>query len=80
VTWDAQPGFAIIKVEDRLAPSNVSIESVAGSLEAEIRAVRERALMDRLARSLIDAQAAKLSVLDDALEWSWRSRRGDDGR
>lgn len=76
VTWDAQPGFAIVRVEERLAPANVSIESVAGSLEEEIRAVRERALMDRLARSLIDAQAARLSVLDDALEWSWRSRRG----
>ncbi len=78
VTWDAQPGFAIIRVEERLAASGVDLASVSRELEDEIRSVRERAIMDRLARSLIDAGSAQLSVLDEALEWSWRNRRGAD--
>jgi len=80
VTWDNLPGFAIVRVEERLPPSGTDRASVSKELEDEIRAVRERALMDRLARSLIEGEAAKLSVLDDALEWSWRSRRKSDER
>lgn len=76
VMWDAQPGFAILRVEERIAGSGPAREGVASELEAEVRAVRERAAMDRLARSIIDEQAAKLSVLDAGLEWSWRNRRG----
>jgi hypothetical protein len=75
VMWDAQPGFAIIRVEERVEGARIDRDSVAAELEAEVRAVRERGGMDRLARSIIDAQATKLSVLDDALEWSWRNRR-----
>ena len=79
VQWDAQPGFAIIRVEERVAAPAVAPASVAKELEEEVRAVRERAIMDRLARSLIDEQAAKLSVLDESLEWSWRNRRSAGG-
>jgi parvulin-like peptidyl-prolyl isomerase len=75
VTWEAQPGFAIVRVEERLPGREVDRTSVEKEVEAEVRAVRERALMDRLARRLIDEAAAKLSVLDPNLEWSWRTRR-----
>jgi len=78
VTWDNLPGFAIVRIEERLPPSGTDAASVSKELEEEIRAVRERALMDRVARSLIETEAARLSVLDDALEWSWRSRRGTE--
>lgn len=76
VMWDAQPGFAIIRVEERITGNGPDRVSVASELEAEVRSVRERAAMDRIARSIIDEQAAKLSVLDSGLEWSWRNRRG----
>ena len=78
VTWNELPGFAIVRVEERIAGAETDRAAVAAELRDEVRAVRERAMMDRLARSLIDAQAAKLSVMDHELEWSWRSRRGNN--
>ena len=77
VTWDNQPGYAIVKVEEQVPARDIEPDSVAADLEGEVRAVRERALMDRLARTLIDAGAAKLSVMDNELEWSWRTRRAE---
>ncbi len=76
VEWDSQPGFAIVRVEERIVGTSIDRASVESELTEEVRAVRERAIMDRLARSMIDEQAAKLSVLDSSLEWSWRNRRG----
>lgn len=79
VMWDAQPGFAIIRVEERIPGAGVDLGSVAAELASEVQSVRERGRMDRLARSIIDAEAARLSVLDESIEWSWRNRR-DAGR
>lgn len=65
-------GYAIVLVEQVHSASAIPLESVASELEREVRLVRERAAMDRLAGQLL--RAADITVLDPALEWSWRGR------
>lgn len=75
VPWDNAPGYVVLRVDERIAGQDVDRAAIAPVVEREVRAVRERALMDRLARDLINNAAARLSVLDASLEWSWRNRR-----
>ena len=75
VPWDNAPGYVVVRVEERLPGDDVDRVAVAPRIEREVRMVRERAAMDRLARDLIESGAARLSVLDASLEWSWRVRR-----
>lgn len=79
VPWDNAPGYVVLRVEERIPAQDVDRAAVASIVEQEVRIVRERALMERLARDLINGAAARLSVLDAALEWSWRNRRGLPG-
>ncbi|MBX3406139.1 MAG: hypothetical protein KF869_05175 [Phycisphaeraceae bacterium] len=75
VPWDNAPGYVVVRVEERLPGVEVDRVAVAPRVEREVRMVRERAAMDRMARDLIDSGAGRLSVLDASLEWSWRVRR-----
>lgn len=74
VTFGQEQGFAIVRLE-RTEPSvfgTPSKESVAAQLEQEVRLVRERARMDRLAQSLL--AGAGVSVIDRSLGWAWDQR------
>lgn len=67
-----EQGFAIVMVEKRV--ENTSAPSLSGARDAltrEIRTVRERAAMDRLARDLAAAGARSTTVFDRSLDWSW---------
>lgn len=75
VPWDNAPGYVVVRIEERLPGEDVDRIAVAPRIEREVRMVRERAAMDRLARDLIESGAGRLSVLDASLEWSWRVRR-----
>ncbi len=75
VPWDNAPGYVVVRVEERIPGDGEDRAAVAPRVEREVRMVRERAAMDRLARDLIDNAAGRLSVLDASLEWSWRTRR-----
>lgn len=65
-------GFAILKLEERIPGDGTDLETARAGLEAEIRSVRERAQMDRLARRLTDQAGVK--VFDRSLGWSWEGR------
>ncbi len=71
-------GYAIVRLDEIVPAAGASVETTRSSLEREIRAVRERALMDRLATRLL--KGASVTVLDPAMEWSWRSRTRQDGQ
>jgi parvulin-like peptidyl-prolyl isomerase len=69
-----EQGYAILLVESEVARTNTPFESVSGDLEREVRIVRERTEMDRLAARLL--RSAGMTVLDPELEWSWKARSG----
>lgn len=71
-------GFVIARLEEVLPPSGRTYEEAAAEVEAEVRLVRERILMDRLASRLI--ASSRVLVMDGALDWSWRARREDGPR
>jgi hypothetical protein len=69
-------GFAIVMVE-RVIPASAEAPDLAAaspSLEAEIRLVRERALMEKAAARLL--RSSEITVLDPSLAWSWEGRAG----
>lgn len=71
VAWNGQEAVALVRLEERL-PADAAAPSLgdtAGNLRAEIRLVRERAAMDRLARRLLAANPP--TVIDPSLGWSW---------
>lgn len=72
-----QTGFAIVKLEENLGQSSgaPTRDAAAKDLEAEVRTVRERAVMDRLARKLI--RETTISAMDQSLHWSWENRTRD---
>jgi parvulin-like peptidyl-prolyl isomerase len=74
VTWGDQSGFALIQVVENVpAPSDApSREAATKELEMEVRVVRERAQMDKLARTLL--KTAGVAVMDPSLSWSWEGR------
>jgi hypothetical protein len=76
VSWEDQTGFAIVKLEENLpAPAEAPTkEAAAKNLEQEVRTVRERAQMDKLARKLM--RTAGVTVMDSSLGWSWEGREG----
>ncbi|MBC7834150.1 MAG: peptidylprolyl isomerase [Phycisphaerales bacterium] len=73
-----EEGYAIVKLEKIEPPSGVSIEQARPGLEQEVRLVRERVLMDRLAGRLLES--TNVTVFDRSLEWSWRARRQSPGQ
>lgn len=76
VTWGDQTGFAIVKLEERIGPvaGAPSREAAAKDLEAEVRLVRERAQMDKVAVDVL--RSAGISPMDRSLGWSWEQWRG----
>ncbi len=80
VTWGGtndtpnQPGFAIVKLEETIpaAPDAPSRDAAAKDLELEVRTVRERAAMDKLAKKLL--RTIGISAMDGSLNWSWEGR------
>jgi hypothetical protein len=69
-----EQGYAIVLVEQVIPPTAASFDAAAPGLEREVRLVRERAAMDRLAAQLL--RAANITVLDPSLDWSWKAREG----
>lgn len=74
VTWGDQSGFALVQAVERIpTPANAPTrDAAAKELEREIRVVRERAQMDKLARLLL--RSAGVSVMDPSLNWAWEGR------
>lgn len=80
VTWGGtsdtpnQPGFAIVKLEENIpaAATAPSKDAAAKDLELEVRTVRERAAMDKLAKKLL--RTIGISAMDPSLNWSWEGR------
>jgi len=76
VTWPSAPGrppsqgVAVVQVVERLPGTGPGLSAVASRLESEIRMVRERAAMDRIARELTAQGLRRATVLDESLEWS----------
>lgn len=67
-----EQGFAIVMVERRIENTSApSLGNVRDVLAREVRVVRERAAMDRLARDLTAAGARSTTVFDRSLDWSW---------
>jgi hypothetical protein len=67
-----EQGYAVVMVEDIREQSMPSLSSVKGDLEREVRQVRERAAMDRIAREFIDA--ARVTVFERSLGATWEAR------
>jgi parvulin-like peptidyl-prolyl isomerase len=78
VAWGQSQGFAIMKLEGRVPPTPgaPTLEGAADDLRAEVRMVRERAAMDRLAKRLV--AESKVTVFDKSLGWSWDKRTGKE--
>ncbi|MBX3387343.1 MAG: peptidylprolyl isomerase [Phycisphaeraceae bacterium] len=70
-----QQGLAIVQVVERIGSAgSPGLSGVRADLEREIRLVRERAAMDRIARELTTQGLRRTTVFDDALEWSRSTR------
>ncbi len=66
-----QDGYAFVRLESVTPPSGRTFDAVRDQLTREVRLVRQRAYMDRLARALISD--ATITVGDPALRWSWQT-------
>lgn len=79
VAWSGHDGYAIFKLEGTVAaPAHApTLEACKDDLREEVRIVRERSAMDRLARRLI--ANAKVTIFDRSLDRSWTERRGPSG-
>lgn len=82
VTWGesstSASGFAIVRREGTTQPVGPvpTKEEAKAALEIEIRTVRERAQMDKLARELL--QRTGISAMDPSLNWSWTQRESPE--
>ncbi len=65
-------GYAIVLVEERIEGDGTTFEQAAPALRQELTLRRERLAMDDLARRLLTA--ARVSVQDKHLRWSWEAR------
>lgn len=70
-------GYAIIRVESRTPGDGADRAAVDADLHAEVRLVRERVAMDRLAMRLLADN--RVTVFDAALQWSWEGRQRPAG-
>ncbi|MBB6431429.1 peptidylprolyl isomerase [Algisphaera agarilytica] len=66
-------GFALLKLEEKIAPAEVEFDDVRESLEQAVRGRTERVLMQQLARELLSG--AELVVLDPTLKALWQAQR-----
>lgn len=65
-------GFAVVMLDERVAPSGPPIESVREEMQREARARQERLLMEQLAREI--GAGAEIRALDAGLRWSLDTR------
>jgi hypothetical protein len=69
---DTPRGWTLVYVEEKTpaqpTPNDAEVERVRTKAHRRL----ERIAMDRLGRQLIDQ--AKITVLDDAVRWSWETR------
>ena len=70
----AEGQFAVVKLEEKIEPEAVEFADVRQRLEAQVRRRLERGHMRQLAREML--AEADVTVLDPALERSWRQQRG----
>ncbi|MEM9420755.1 MAG: peptidylprolyl isomerase, partial [Planctomycetota bacterium] len=66
-------GFALLKLEEKIAAAEVEFDDVKDSLELAVRGRTERVLMQQLARELLSG--AELVVLDPTLKALWEAQR-----
>lgn len=66
-------GFALLKLEEKIAGSGVQFDDVKDELEQAVRGRAERVLMQQLARELVSG--AELIVLDPTLKNLWDTQR-----
>lgn len=66
-------GFALLKLEEKIAGSGIQFDDVKQELQQAVRSRAERVLMQQLARQLISG--AELVVLDPTLNNLWEAQR-----
>lgn len=66
-------GFAFLLLEERLPADDVTYEAMHADLLREFRLRQERILMQQLALELVES--TRVTPVDRAVGWSWRSRR-----
>lgn len=72
---DGPAQVAVVVLDEVVRPERTpSLESVRAELERLVRLREERLLMDALSRRLLGE--ARVTPMDDAAMWSWRSRSG----
>lgn len=82
VTWGESgtpaSGFAVVRREGTTLPAGTvpTKDEAKSALEREIRTVRERAQMDKLARELM--RGSGISAMDPSLNWSWSQRTSQE--
>ena len=68
-----EKGFAILKLERKIAAKPIQLEAVRSDLTARVRRNTERVLMQRLARTLLNE--VELIVTDRTLRESWAQQK-----
>ncbi|MFB3431713.1 MAG: peptidyl-prolyl cis-trans isomerase [Phycisphaerales bacterium] len=72
---DGPAQVAVVVLDEIVRPERTpALESVRAELERLVRLREERLLMDALSRRLLGE--ARVTPMDDAAMWSWRSRSG----
>lgn len=66
-----EQGYAVLSVDEVLPATSTAIESVSADLEREIRIVREKTEMNKLAERLL--RSVSVTPLDASLNWGWKS-------
>jgi len=64
--------YAVVRVDERIGPDGVALETVRGELERAVRLRQERLAMNERGRRLL--AGARVTVFDPALSRSWRNR------
>lgn len=86
--WSLEPGevsspvflgdqYAVLMLVDTVDGDGTDPATVRGELTRQVRLNQERLLMDALARRLL--ADATITIIDDAIRWSWESKRRQAG-
>ncbi|MBC7772323.1 MAG: peptidylprolyl isomerase [Pyrinomonadaceae bacterium] len=66
-----EQGYAILSVDEVIPATSTSIDLVSADLERDIRVVREKSEMNKLAERLL--RSVTVTPLDGSLNWGWNS-------
>lgn len=66
-----EQGYAVLSVDEVIPSTSTSIDSVSTELEREVRIVREKTEMNKLAERLL--RSVTVTPLDGSLNWGWKS-------